>query len=87
MGRKVNPIVMRLGMSSNWRSRWFSDNDYARLLRQDVLMRKFLKNKLREAGLDNIEIERSRGEIAVNITAAKPGIIIGRGGTGIEDVK
>lgn len=78
---------MRLGMSTKWRSRWFSDNDYARLLRQDVTMRKFLKNKLREAGLDMIEIERSRGEIVVTITAAKPGLIIGRGGTGIDDLK
>lgn len=87
MGQKVNPTIFRITMSEQWRSRWYGDKDYARMLRQDILIRKFLARRLREAGIDRIEIERSRGEIVVNIVAAKPGIIIGRGGTGIEDLR
>jgi small subunit ribosomal protein S3 len=60
---------------------------YSQLLEQDIKIRKFLKSKIKEAGIDRIEIERSRGEITINITVAKPGLVIGRGGTGIEDLK
>src|SRR3989338_1438303 len=87
MGQKVPPTVFRLGLSQQWRSRWFSDKGYAQMLRQDVTVRKFLMGKLKDAGIDRIDIERFRGELVVTIIAAKPGIIIGRGGTGIEDLK
>ncbi len=87
MGRKVNPIVMRLGMSTQWRSRWFATTDYVAFLKQDVEIRRFLKKKLRESGIDRIDVERQRGEIVITIIAAKPGIIIGRGGTGIDDLR
>jgi small subunit ribosomal protein S3 len=87
MGKKVNPRVFRLGMSEAWRSRWYSGRDFAKFLQQDVSIRRRLKKELRDAGIDRIDIERSRGEITINILAAKPGIIIGRGGSGIEDLK
>lgn len=87
MGQKVNPIILRIGMSSQWRSRWFSEHDFAHLLRQDVNIRRYLKHKIRDAGVDRVEIERSRGEVTVIIVATKPGIIIGRGGTGIDDLR
>lgn len=89
MGTKTNPIVHRLGMSQGWRSRWFSANntEFAALLKQDVSIRRYLKIKLKDAGIDRIDVERSRGELTITIIAAKPGIIIGRGGSGIEDVK
>lgn len=87
MGRKINPKLFRLGLSESWNSRWYAGRDYAETLRQDVTIRSFLKKKLKDASLENINIERSRGEIVINITAAKPGIIIGRGGSGIEDLK
>lgn len=87
MGKKINPRVFRLGMSENWRSRWFASKDYAELLEQDIKIRKFLTKELREASIDRIDIERSRGEVIINITAAKPGVIIGRGGSSIEDIK
>lgn len=74
-------------MSEQWRSRWFSDKDYAQLLKQDVTIRRYLKNKLRDAGIDRIDIERSRGELVITVIAAKPGIIIGRGGTGIDELR
>lgn len=87
MGRKINPKLFRLGLSENWSSRWYAGADYAEFLQQDVLIRKFLKKKLKEASIEDINIERSRGEITINVTAAKPGLIIGRGGSGIEDLK
>ncbi|RJQ35598.1 30S ribosomal protein S3 [Candidatus Parcubacteria bacterium] len=87
MGKKVNPRVFRLGMSEKWRSRWFSGRDFAKFLEQDISIRKFINKELHEAAIDKVEIERSRGEIKINITAAKPGLIIGRGGAGIEELK
>lgn len=87
MGKKVNPRIFRIGLSESWRSRWYANHDFAKFLRQDILIRKFLNNQLKDAGLDRIDIERSRGEVIINITAAKPGFIIGRGGSGIEDLK
>ncbi len=87
MGKKVNPRIFRIGLSENWRSRWFSSKNFAKLLQEDVSIRKFLKTTLKEASIDRVDIERSRGEINVNISAAKPGLIIGRGGAGIEDLQ
>ncbi len=87
MGRKINPKLFRLGLSESWNSRWYASKDYVDFLRSDVTIRNFLKKKLKEASLESINIERNRGEIVINITAAKPGIIIGRGGAGIEDLK
>ncbi|MDP2812503.1 MAG: 30S ribosomal protein S3 [bacterium] len=87
MGKKVNPRIFRMGMSEKWRSRWYAGRDFTKFLQQDVSIRKYLNKVLREASIDRIDIERSRGEVSVNISAAKPGIIIGRGGSGIEDLK
>ena len=87
MGHKVNPKVFRIGQSVNWASRWFSVRNYAELLKEDILVRRFLKNKWKEAGVDKIDIERTPAELTLIVAAARPGIIIGRGGAGIEDVK
>ncbi len=87
MGQKVNPRIFRMGQSENWRSKWFSKKNYAAFLQQDYLMRKFIKNKLKDCGIDKIEIERSAKKILINIYTAKPGLIIGRGGSGIEELK
>ena len=87
MGQKVNPIIFRMGMSQSWKSKWFSDKHYIEYLKQDVLVRKFLKNKLKDAGIDEIEIKRSADVIEIVIYSSRPGVIIGRGGTGVEDIK
>lgn len=87
MGKKVNPRIFRIGMSEKWRSRWYAGRDFTKFLQEDVSIRRHLNKVLREASIDRIDIERSRGEISINIAAAKPGIIIGRGGSGIEDLK
>jgi small subunit ribosomal protein S3 len=89
MGQKVNPKIFRLGIIRSWDSKWFSDSkkDYITNFMQDVKIRKFLMNELRESGVDRVEIERSSNKISINIFAAKPGLIIGRGGLGVDDLK
>jgi len=87
MGQKVNPVSFRMGMSQTWKSKWFSDKKYIQYLQQDILMRKYLKKKLRDAGVSRIEIKRSADDIEILIYSSRPGVIIGRGGTGIDDLK
>lgn len=87
MGQKVNPKIFRMGQSESWRSKWFNKKNYVAFLQQDYYIRKFIKNKLKDCGVDRIEIERSAKKITINIATAKPGLIIGRGGSGIEELK
>ncbi|MFH1192301.1 MAG: 30S ribosomal protein S3 [bacterium] len=87
MGQKVNPKIFRMGIIRTWESKWFSKNKYSDFLKLDVAIRKFLNLKLKDAALDRIEIERSGESIKITIHSAKPGIIIGRSGVGIEDLK
>jgi len=87
MGQKVHPKVFRLGELYSWDSKWFSKRDYAKFLQQDILIKKFLKKELREAAVAQIDIERSGTTVTVIIHSAKPGIIIGRGGQGVEELK
>ncbi len=88
MGKKVNPKIFRMGVTKTWTSKWFGvGDDYIKNVRQDVSVKKYLLKKLREAGVDRVEIERSTKKISINVYTAKPGIIIGRGGTGAEDLK
>jgi small subunit ribosomal protein S3 len=88
MGKKVNPKVFRMGITRTWQSRWFSDGqDYINRIKQDIGVRRFLIKEFREAGVDRVEIERNTKKIVINIYTAKPGLIIGRGGAGIEELK
>ena len=88
MGQKVNPIGFRLGVIRDWKSKWYANKqNYPILLEQDVRIRKFLKEHLKEAMVNLIEIERSRKSITVTAHVAKPGLVIGRGGAGIEKLK
>jgi len=87
MGHKVNAKLIRIGQSQNWSSKWFAKRGYADLVRQDILIKRYISGKLKGAGIDKIEIERSTNELVINITCAKPGLIIGRGGAGIEDLR
>jgi len=87
MGQKVNPVAFRLGFTQNWKSRWFNKKKYQEFLREDFWIRNFLQKKLAKAGLDKIEIERSANSLNIVVQAARPGLIIGRGGSGIEDLK
>lgn len=88
MGQKVNPISFRTGVSQTWQSRWFAGSaDYARLLFEDIKLRRALMNKLNVAGVQNIEIERLPKALAIHIHVSRPGVVIGRGGQGIEDIR
>lgn len=87
MGQKVNPHGMRVGVINDWDSKWFAEKDYAALLVEDAKIRQFLKKHLFVAGISKIGIKRVGTRIKIAIYTAKPGMVIGRGGTGIEDIK
>jgi len=88
MGQKVNPIGIRIGSFLPWKSRWFADNaNFKNFLVEDIKIRGELTKKLKLAGVTGIEIERLPKSMVVTITVSRPGVVIGRGGTGIEDVK
>jgi len=88
MGKKVNPKILRMGITKTWPSLWFETGDkYIRNIRQDIGVRKYLIREFREAGIDKVEIIRSINKMEINVTTAKPGLIIGRGGNGAEDLK
>ncbi|MCL0033165.1 30S ribosomal protein S3 [Peptococcaceae bacterium] len=85
MGQKVSPIALRVGIIRDWEAKWFaSKKDFANLLIEDVKIRKFIKKQLYQAGISNIQIERAANRIKITIHTAKPGIVIGRGGTEVE---
>jgi len=87
LGQKTHPKGFRLGVIYDWDSRWFARKDFSELLLEDNKIRSFVKNKLRAAGIARVEIERKPQEVTVTVHAAKPGVVIGRGGTGIEALR
>lgn len=87
MGQKVNPHGLRVGIIKDWDSRWYAEKNFADLLVEDYGIRKFLKKKLYSAGVSKIEIERASERMKINIHSAKPGIIIGKGGVAIEQLR
>ena len=87
MGHKVNPQGIRLGITSDWKSRWFSKKDFPRQLKEDIKIRELIFKRFKNAAIGSVEVERSVGSVKVIVKTARPGIIIGRGGTGIEDIK
>ena len=87
MGQKVNPHGLRVGVIKDWDSRWYADADFADYLVEDYNIRTFLKKKLYSAGVSKIEIERASDRVKIIIYTAKPGIVIGKGGSEIEKVK
>jgi len=87
MGHKVHPKIHRLQVIYTWDSRWFKKRDYAAAVKQDIRIRKFLAVKYRDAHIDAIGIERGPKNMTIRIVAAKPGLIIGRGGQGLEELR
>ena len=87
MGQKVNPNSLRLGIIRNWNSSWYSKNNYATLLRQDFELRKFLNEKLEQAGISKIILERLAKKVIVTMHSARTGVIIGKKGEGIEKLR
>ena len=87
MGQKVNPHGLRVGVIKDWDSKWYAEADFADCLVEDYQLRKYLKKKLYNAGVSKIEIERTSDRVKITISAAKPGMIIGKGGVEIEKVR
>ncbi len=87
MGQKINPIGFRLGVTKTWDSKWYAEADYAKLLHEDLAIRKFLKKRLYSSGVSKIEIERAANKTKINIFTARPGLIIGKKGTEVETIK
>jgi small subunit ribosomal protein S3 len=87
MGQKISPRGLRVGITENWQSRWFATKDYARFIGEDLKIRKYVKDKLQGAGISKVEIERASARVRINIFAAKPGLVIGKKGKDIEDLR
>lgn len=87
MGQKVHPKGLRVGIIRNWDSNWYADKNYADLLHEDIKIRDYIKNKLFLAGISGVEIERAANRLKVAIRTAKPGIVIGRGGSEVESLR
>jgi small subunit ribosomal protein S3 len=87
LGQKVNPIGLRLGIVKTWESRWYAGKNYADYILEDYKIRKFVKNKLHHAGISKIEIERSSKHIKLRVFTSRPGIVIGKKGAEISQLK
>ena len=88
MGHKINPTSFRIKITDTWKSRWFSRNSFIPQLKEDVQIREYLEKQLKKAGLVRVDIERfNDGAITVIVKTTKPGLLIGKGGAGIEELK
>src|SRR3981189_1925849 len=87
MGQKVNPIGFRLGVIRSWDSKWYEEKNYAKWLHEDIHLREYVKKKLGQAGISKVEIERAASKVKINVHTARPGIVIGKKGAGVEQLK
>ncbi len=87
MGRKVNPIGFRLGISSEWESKWFAERNYTELLHEDIRIRRLVLRELSRAGISRVELERSANRVDVTLNTSKPGIVIGKQGANVERIR
>ena len=87
MGQKTNPIGLRLGINRTWSSIWFDEKNYAEKLHEDIIIRNFIKNKIKDASISKVNIERTAKSITVTIYTSRPGIVIGKGGSEVEKLK
>ncbi|MEK7580128.1 MAG: 30S ribosomal protein S3 [Patescibacteria group bacterium] len=88
MGQKCNPKILRIPIIRSWESKWFAEPaNFKKFLKEDIQVRKFIQKKLKNAGIDKINIERSRNDLKIIIHTAKPGVVIGRGGADIDKIK
>ena len=87
MGHKVHPLGFRLGFTKTWAAKWYADKEYANLVKEDADLRRSIKQRFRDAGIAKIEIERSVNQVTVTIHTAKPGVVIGKGGSKVEELR
>lgn len=87
MGQKVHPIGMRVGIIRDWDAKWYAEKEYAEFLHEDLRIRKFIAEKLADAAVSTIEIERAANRVNISIHTAKPGMVIGKGGSEVENLR
>ncbi|MDN3956768.1 30S ribosomal protein S3 [Sporolactobacillus laevolacticus] len=87
MGQKINPIGFRIGVIRDWESKWYADKEYAEYLHEDIKIRQYIEKKLKDAAVSGIELERAANRINVTIKTAKPGMVIGKGGSEVENLR
>jgi len=87
VGQKVSPVGLRIGVIRDWESKWYAGKDFGTLLMEDVKIREYLKGKLKDAAVSHIEIERAANRVNVTIHTAKPGMVIGKGGAEVENLR
>ena len=87
MGQKVHPIGMRVGIIRDWDAKWYAEKEYAEFLHEDLRIRKFISTKLADAAVSTVEIERATGRVNISIHTAKPGMVIGKGGSEVENLR
>lgn len=87
MGQKINPIGFRIGVIRDWESKWYADKEYAEYLHEDIKIRQYIEKKLKDAAVSGIELERAANRINVTIRTAKPGMVIGKGGSEVENLR
>lgn len=84
MGQKVNPVGLRVGIIRDWESKWYAGKEYADLLHEDIKIREFIQDNLKDAAVSRVEIERAANRVNISIFTAKPGMVIGKGGSQVE---
>lgn len=87
MGHKVHPFGFRIGIVKDWRSRWYDEKHYAELVHEDIDIRRLILSSYQEAGISQIEIERKANEVTVTVHTARPGVVIGRGGQRVDELR
>ncbi|MFC4075408.1 30S ribosomal protein S3 [Salinithrix halophila] len=87
MGQKVNPVGLRVGVIRDWESKWYGDKDYANMLHEDIKIREYLAKRLKDAAVSTVEIERAANRVNLTIHTAKPGMVIGKGGSEVEALR
>jgi small subunit ribosomal protein S3 len=87
MGQKTHPIGFRLGIVKTWTSKWYEEKNFAKWLHEDIRLKKFIKKKLEHAGVAGVDVERAANKAKINIYTARPGIVIGKRGAGVEQLK
>jgi len=87
VGQKVNPVGLRVGIIRDWESKWYAEKDYADLLHEDIKIREYVENRLKDASVSKIEIERAANRVNITVHTAKPGMVIGKGGSEVEALR
>ncbi|SHN36903.1 MULTISPECIES: 30S ribosomal protein S3 [Gracilibacillus] len=87
MGQKVNPTGLRVGVIRDWESKWYAGKDYADLLHEDIKIREYIEQRLKDGAVSKVEIERAANRVNISISTAKPGMVIGKGGSEVEALR